>query len=254
MTSPKITPMIRQYLSIKEKHADAILFYRMGDFYEMFFEDAHTASGILDIALTARNKKEAVPVPMCGVPVKAAKGYIARLIENGRKVAICEQVEDPAQAKGLVRREVTRVISPGMIVEDELLDEKSDNYLLALDRQGARVGMSFLDISTGDFRVSETDDENAVFEEILRVSPSEILLSEDMRDDSLYSRLSRLMPEKRASFLNGRAFDYERSRRRLLALFKTRSLEGFGCGDMKAGVGAAGALVHYIHETQGGGR
>ena len=117
MSSPKLTPMIKQYLAIKDEYPDAILFYRMGDFYEMFFEDAEIASRILDITLTSRNKKEESPVPMCGVPHRAVQGYIARLIENGCKVAVCDQVEDPAEAKGLVRREVVRVITPGMIID-----------------------------------------------------------------------------------------------------------------------------------------
>ena len=124
--TPKITPMLKQYLSIKKEYDDAILFYRMGDFYEMFFEDAEVASGILEITLTSRNKKDEVPVPMCGVPYRAAKGYIARLIEKGMRVAICDQVEDPSLAKGLVKREVVRVVTPGMIVEDDFLDEKNE--------------------------------------------------------------------------------------------------------------------------------
>ena len=124
--------MIQQYLSIKEKYKDAILFYRMGDFYEMFFEDAHTASRVLEIALTSRNKNDAVPVPMCGVPYKAAQTYISRLIEAGYRVAICDQVENPAQAKGLVKRDVVRVVTPGMIIENELLEAKNNNFVLAL--------------------------------------------------------------------------------------------------------------------------
>ncbi len=132
MNPSKATPMIKQYLSIKDEYPDAILFYRMGDFYEMFFEDAQLASRLLEITLTSRNKKDKTPIPMCGVPYRAAKGYIARLIELGYKVAICDQIEDPALAKGLVKRDVVRVVTPGMIVEDEFLDAKSNNYVLAL--------------------------------------------------------------------------------------------------------------------------
>ncbi|NTU77460.1 MAG: hypothetical protein HGA90_06590 [Alphaproteobacteria bacterium] len=130
MADQKTTPMMQQYLSIKEQHRDAILFYRMGDFYEMFLEDAEVASKVLEITLTSRNKNETAKIPMCGIPYRAAQGYIARLIESGHKVAICDQVEDPALAKGLVKREVVRVITPGMIVEDSFLDEKSNNYIL----------------------------------------------------------------------------------------------------------------------------
>ncbi|MCJ7617928.1 MAG: DNA mismatch repair protein MutS, partial [Desulfobacterales bacterium] len=132
MNISKVTPMIKQYLSIKEKYADSILFYRMGDFYEMFFEDAKIASRILEITLTSRNKKDEYPIPMCGIPFRAAQSYIARLIGNGCKVAICEQVEDPSASKGLVKRDVVRVITPGMILDEELLDEKSNNYILAI--------------------------------------------------------------------------------------------------------------------------
>jgi DNA mismatch repair protein MutS len=130
MSSSKLTPMIKQYLSIKEDYPDAILLYRMGDFFEMFFEDAEVASRALEITLTSRNKNDTKPIPMCGVPVRAVQGYIARLIEKGFKVALCDQVEDPAQAKGIVKREVVRVLTPGMILENELLDSASHNYVL----------------------------------------------------------------------------------------------------------------------------
>ena len=130
MSSSKATPMMQQYFSIKEKYPDAFLFYRMGDFFEMFFEDAERASRILEITLTSRNKNDEKPIPMCGVPYRAAQGYIARLLEGGHKVAICDQVEDPSRARGLVKRDVVRVVTPGMIFESELLDARSNNFLL----------------------------------------------------------------------------------------------------------------------------
>ncbi|MEJ2098221.1 MAG: hypothetical protein P8Y38_14155 [Deltaproteobacteria bacterium] len=139
--------MIKQYLAVKEEYPNAILFYRMGDFYEMFFEDAELASRLLDITLTSRNKKAETPVPMCGVPHRAVQGYIARLIALGHKVALCDQVEDPAAAKGLVKREVVRVITPGMILENELLDEKSNNFVLSVFIGAKESGLSYLDIS-----------------------------------------------------------------------------------------------------------
>ena len=142
MSVSKTTPMIKQYLSIKEKYSDAILFYRMGDFYEMFFEDAELASRLLEITLTSRNKKDEFPIPMCGIPYKSAQNYLARLIEQGYKVAICDQIEDPAQAKGLVKRDVVRVVTPGMIVDNELLDEKTDNYVLAVVYNNGAAGLS----------------------------------------------------------------------------------------------------------------
>ncbi|MEA3232487.1 MAG: DNA mismatch repair protein MutS, partial [Thermodesulfobacteriota bacterium] len=157
MPRSKLTPMIEQYLSIKDRYQDAILFYRMGDFYEMFFEDAELAAGILEITLTSRNKNQKKPIPMCGVPYHAAKNYIARLINRGLKVAICDQVEDPSLAKGLVKREVVRVITPGMIVEDDLLEAKSNNFVLSFFIHRDNAGLASLDISTGEFRVCEPD-------------------------------------------------------------------------------------------------
>ena len=250
MRRSKTTPMIKQYLSIKERYADAILFYRMGDFYEMFFEDAEVASRILEITLTSRNKKDEFPIPMCGVPYRAVQGYIARLINQGYKVAICDQIEDPALAKGLVKRDVVRVITPGMILDDELLDEKSDNYVLAVACEKNTVGLSYLDISTGNFRVSESSDLDAVVDELLRISPSEVLLPESSKSDRIFSAIISALSERPVTFLTDRAFDYSGGRERLMDQFKTLSLEGFGCEHLKAGVRAAGALVFYIRETQ----
>ena len=248
--TPKSTPMIRQYLAIKEAYPDAILFYRMGDFYEMFFEDAETASRILEITLTSRNKNEETPVPMCGVPYRAVQGYIARLIENGRKVAICDQVEDPTQAKGLVRREVVRVITPGMIIENEFLDAKTNNFVLSLARNGKEMGMAYLDISTGTFRISETRDPNRVIDEALRVAPSEVLLPESFQEDPSLSRIPSMLSKPAVSYLEDRHFEFRTGYERLTEQFQTLSLEGFGCEHLQAGVGAAGALLHYVGETQ----
>jgi DNA mismatch repair protein MutS len=242
--------MIKQYLAIKEKYADAILFYRMGDFYEMFFEDAEVASRILEITLTSRNKKDEFPIPMCGIPYRAARGYIARLIDHGRKVAICDQVEDPALAKGLVKREVVRVITPGMIIDNEFLDEKSNNYVLAVANNNGIAGLSYLDISTGIFRVAESKDIDSVVDEALRISPREVLFPASFKNDHVFSSFVRALSEKSVTFLEDRVFEYNRGRERLIDQFKTISLEGFGCEHLKAGVGAAGALIFYVRETQ----
>ncbi len=250
MSSAKITPMIKQYLDIKEKYADALLFYRMGDFYEMFFEDAEVAARILEITLTSRNKKDEFPIPMCGVPYRAVQSYIARLLKQGHKVAICDQIEDPAQAKGLVKRDVVRVITPGMIVDNELLDEKSDNYVLAVARNNHTAGLSCLDISTGNFRVSESDDINVVIDEVLRISPSEALFPEYSKNDRFFSPIIKALSEKSITFLENRAFEYQRGYERLIDQFKTVSLEGFGCENLEAGIRAAGALIFYVRETQ----
>jgi DNA mismatch repair protein MutS len=250
MNAPKNTPMIQQYLCIKDKHPDAILFYRMGDFYEMFFEDAQTASRVLEITLTCRNKNEAVPVPMCGVPYRAAQSYIARLIEQGFKVAICDQVEDPAEAKGLVKREVVRVITPGMIVEGDLLDAKTHNYISAFACCKETYGLACLDISTGHFRVVESTHLSRIIEELKRIAPREILLPAGIVDAALIKTLSVVVAQHAVNRLEDERFDIGRGRKRLIDQFKTRSLEGFGCQHMSAGLGAAGALLHYVQETQ----
>jgi DNA mismatch repair protein MutS len=242
--------MIQQYLSIKDKYKDAILFYRMGDFYEMFFEDAEIASRVLEIALTSRNKNDAVPVPMCGVPHKACQSYIARLIENGHNVAICDQVEDPATAKGLVKREVVRVITPGMIIENELLDAKSNNFLLAFTPYQDCMGIAYLDISTGAFRVAETFDNTKIVEELQRIDPREIILPVQMKSHVLMDQINTRIDPKSINWMADHAFDIKRGRQRLIDQFQTLTLEGFGCHEMKAGLGAAGALLHYVGETQ----
>lgn len=242
--------MIQQYLSIKERYPDAILFYRMGDFYEMFFEDAETASRALEITLTSRNKKDESPVPMCGVPHKAAKGYIARLIEQGFKVAICDQVEDPSTAQGLVKREVVRVVTPGMILDGEMLDARQNNFLLAHARDADTVGLAYLDISTATFRLCQTDDPSLVMDEILRVSPREILLAESERGGIWHRRIAEGLGERSLTFLADSVFDTGAGRRRLLEQFHTLSLEGFGCENLPNGISAAGALLFYVRETQ----
>jgi DNA mismatch repair protein MutS len=250
MNVSKTTPMIKQYLSIKEKYSDAILFYRMGDFYEMFFEDAELASRLLEITLTSRNKKDEFPIPMCGVPYKSAQAYLARLIDQGYKVAICDQMEDPAQAKGLVKRDVVRIVTPGMIVDNELLDEKTDNYVLAVVRNTGAAGLSYLDISTGNFRVTESENMDAIVDEVLRISPREVLLPESSRNDPILLPVIKELSEKSVTFLQDGAFEHSRARERLIDQFNTLSLEGFGCEHLKTGVQAAGALIYYVRETQ----
>ena len=250
MALVKATPMMQQYLSIKERYPDVLLFYRMGDFYEMFFEDAQLASRVLEITLTSRNKNDDAPVPMCGVPYRAAQGYISRLIGKGYKVAICDQVEDPKTAQGLVKREVVRVVTPGMIVEDELLDGKRNNFILAVSRHQQMIGLAGLDISTGSFRLTETRDSAAIIDEMMRVTPREILLPESLKNDDTFTLFFKDDRDYAVTVMEDRAFEFAVSRKRLLEQFDTLSLEGFGCASMKAGVGAAGALIHYVSETQ----
>jgi DNA mismatch repair protein MutS len=250
MTQAKPTPMIQQYLSVKDDYPDALLFYRMGDFYEMFFEDAEKASQLLNIALTSRNKNVASPIPMCGVPYKAAQNYISKLINQGYKVAICDQVEDPSKSKGLVKRAVTRVVTPGTVLEDDLLEEKSPNFILAMDIRDDLVGLAYLDVSTGRFRLTETPGLTDALDEIKRISPSEILFSVDVESHSIFRELRAKLEGHYLTFVDQRDFEYAGAKQRLLALFNTLSLEGFGCDNFKAGVCAAGALVAYARETQ----
>ncbi len=246
----KATPMVQQYLSIKQQYPDSVLFYRMGDFYEMFFEDAKIASRILEIALTSRNKKDEEPIPMCGVPHHAAQGYIARLIERGFKVAICEQVEDPATAKGLVKRDVVRVITPGVVVDTEILDPKSNNFLMALSFCQGRYGIAHLDISTGTFRVTESSDFEKVADECRRIEPSETLLADSHRESGEIKTLAETLGKTSLDFLKDELFEVDSARARLLRQFKTHSLEGFGCEEWRAGIAAAGALLRYVDMTQ----
>lgn len=247
--------MMAQYLSIKNQHRDAILFYRMGDFYEMFYEDAITAAKVLELALTSRNKKAEDPVEMCGFPVRAVDGYIARLIHNGYKIAICEQVEDPAEAKGLVKREVVRIITPGMIIDDQLLDEKSNNYIIAVAKENDTIGLASLDISTGKFKITESGCSDhglgpEIIDEIARIAPSEAILPQSFADLGLETPLKKVLTEKSVSYKADKLFNYLAGRDKLIEQFKTRSLEGFGCESMEAGIAAAGALLTYVLETQ----
>ena len=242
--------MLQQYLSIKERYPDVLLFYRMGDFYEMFFEDAQVASRVLEITLTSRNKNQESPVPMCGVPYRAAQGYISRLIDNGYKVAICDQVEDPKAAKGLVKREVVRVVTPGMIIEDELLDAKANNFILAVACHNQLVGIASLDISTGMFRLTETEDALAVIDEIMRLAPREVLIAENLKAEDTFSVLFDSLTGFAVTSLDTKVFEFARSRQRLLDQFDILSLDGFGCETLKAAVSAAGALIYYVSETQ----
>ncbi len=244
------TPMLRQYREVKACHQDAILFYRIGDFYEMFYDDAITASKALDIVLTSRNKNDPNPVPLCGVPYHSVQPYLQKLIEKGFKVAICDQVEDPKTAKGVVKREVTRVVTPGLAGPLEGIDEPKaaeGRTLAAVHRSENVWGIAVLDIATGDFRVTEvTGDLRSLQDEIGRLDPKEILVREgapefgewDVTDGACLSRLPAWVWEE--------AF----ARRLLQDQFGVATLSGFNCENIPAAVIAAGAALHYVKETQ----
>lgn len=248
--------MMRQYLDIKDKHQDSILFFRLGDFYEMFFEDAVEASKILEITLTTRNKNDANPVPLCGIPHHSASGYIAKLIESGRKVAICDQVEDPKTAKGVVKREVTRVVTPGLVVDESNLKSRESNYLAAITKEGNIWGLSYLDLSTGDFRVTELDHKDKthvelLLDELLKINAKEIVVDEKWKDDDQLKETLDLLSAS-VSWSDGASFDFDDCKGAILEQFRLNSLDGIGCVDMSAGVCAAGAILAYLKETQGG--
>jgi len=255
MSKKKNTPMMEQYLSIKESYKDAILFYRMGDFYEMFHSDAKKAAPILEIALTSRNKNDDSPIPMCGVPFKAADNYIAKLIRNGCKVAVCEQMEDAAATKGLVKREVTRVITPGMILNEELLDKKSNNFLLALSKTNQFSAIAYIDISTGTFKTTQVANTKSKFpqeliDEALKVDPKEILLPSNFKKDPVYKYIFQAFGGRQITYLDKNEFYLEEAREKLLKKFQTRSLESFGMENLNASICAAGAILSYIQDTQ----
>lgn len=234
------TPMMKQYLSIKEKHQDAILFFRLGDFYEMFFGDAEKAARELDLVLTGRGK-DANRMPMCGIPFHAAENYIARLIDRGYKVAICEQVEDPKVAIGVVKREVVRIVTPGTVIEANLLTAKANNYLLAITNEKNKFGLAYIDASTGEFRVTELESKEKVLDEINRVNPAEILVSDLIENDFHFQ-------QPKSSFKD--IFDHEASEEKLKEFFKVNSLDSFGLNSVKSSWGAAVAILEYLKETQ----
>jgi DNA mismatch repair protein MutS len=242
----KPTPMMQQYLEIKAQYPDALLLYRMGDFYELFLDDAVAAAGILEIALTSRDKQADNPIPMCGVPYHAAEGYLAKLVAAGKKVAICDQVEDPRQAKGLVRREVTRVITPGLILESQNLLSNQPNYLAAVSRasRSESFGLAYLDISTAEFRLVELNSEETLKEELLRVSPKEILLPRD--EDHEWVENIRVQLDLTLTYLNSDDFEKRHAEERLTKQFEIHSLEGFGIHRMESGIRSAGAILAYL--------
>ncbi len=252
--TPAATPMMAQYLEIKRAHAEYLLFYRMGDFYEMFFEDAKQAAAALDIALTKRGQHKGANIPMCGVPVHAADGYLSRLIRKGFKVAICEQMEDPAAAKkrgakSVVKREVVRVVTPGTITEDELLDARAHNYLAALAEAGGALALAWLDVSTGEF-LTQPVARGGLDAVLARLEPGEILVPERLlqRQD-----LFEVFGEWKAVLapLPSARFDSDNARARLESLYRVKALDAFG-DFSRAEISAAGTLIDYVELTQKG--
>ncbi|MGW8270365.1 MAG: MutS N-terminal domain-containing protein, partial [Burkholderiales bacterium] len=237
------TPMMQQYLRIKAQHPDILVLYRMGDFYELFYEDAERAAALLDITLTARGASAGAPVKMAGVPVHALEQYLAKLVKLGEPVAICEQIGDPANSKGPVERKVTRIVTPGTLTDSALLDEKSDKVLLALARDATSVGLAWLTLASGELRVAEIAPQ-ALANELRRIAPAEILVADggpplDAGTDIAVTRL----PDWH--------FDVARGTQKLCETLGAASLAGYGCEDLSPALGACGALLEYARNTQG---
>lgn len=238
------TPMMQQYLRIKAEHPHELVFYRMGDFYELFFDDAVKAARLLDITLTARGKSAGQPIPMAGVPFHAAESYLGKLTRLGESVVICEQIGDPATSKGPVERAVARIVTPGTVSDEAFLDERQDTLLCAVHGHGDCIGLASLDLAGGRFSVQELGDEEALQAELARLNPAELLIAED-------SPLLSLLDERRG--LRRRLpweFDRDATERALCQQFQVKDLQGFGCGSMTSGIAAAGALFAYARETQ----
>ena len=245
-----LTPAMRQYMDIKQKHQDCILFFRMGDFYEMFFEDAITASKVLEITLTSRNKGKEDSIPLCGFPYHAASSYIRKLIDKGFKVAICEQVEDPKQAKGVVKREVVRVVTPGLVLDSDNLDAKENNFLAALYLSDNRFGLAFLDISTGEFRVTESHDADFLLTEISGLDFREVLIEERTKESRLLKTFFREKDNCRMNVFSSDYFDYDQAAVNLKHYFSDEQLDQIAMDRYPAMVCAAGAVLRYVEETQ----
>ncbi|MEW3477997.1 DNA mismatch repair protein MutS, partial [[Clostridium] symbiosum] len=242
--------MMTQYLETKKQYPDCILFYRLGDFYEMFFEDALTASRELEITLTGKDCGLEERAPMCGVPYHALEGYLSKLVQKGYKVAIGEQVEDPKTAKGLVKREVIRVVTPGTITNSQALEESKNNYLMGIVYTDGIFGISVADVSTGDYLVTEVKSERNLIDEIYKFSPSEIICNEafymsGIDLDDLKNRLHAVISD-----LDNRFFSDEFCRKLLRDHFHVENLEGLGLSDYETGTIAAGAVLQYLYETQ----
>ena len=247
-TAPKLTPMMERYLQVKAENPGSILLFRMGDFYELFHEDAKTAAKLLGLTLTSRDKGSENPVPMAGFPYHSLEGYLQKLIRAGLRAAICEQVEDPKQAKGLVKREVTQVVTPGTLTDDALLDPRQSNFLACLFPTKTRIGLAWLELSTGRFLTTDVEP-TALLDEIARIGPAECLLperkSEEPFGESLQDVRGLVLTERPAW-----CFSREESLRLLLDHFGVQSLDGFDVDSDSAGVVAAGALLEYVQDTQ----
>ena len=238
------TPLMKQFFAAKSEYPDLLLFFRMGDFYELFYDDARKAARLLDITLTQRGSSGGAPIPMAGVPVHAYEGYLARLVALGESVAICEQIGDPAASKGLVERKVVRIVTPGTVTDEALLDERRDTLLMAVARNRQGYGLAWADLAGGRFLVNEVETDDALEAELARLEPAELLVPDEEDWPGFLRQRSGV--RRRAPWL----FDADSGRRQLLAFFKLHDLSGFGIDDKPRATAAAGALLGYVEETQ----
>ena len=238
------TPMMRQYLAIKADYPDMLVFYRMGDFYELFYDDAKKAASLMDITLTSRGKSGGNPIPMAGIPYHAAEAYLAKLVRKGESVAICEQIGDPATSKGPVERQVTRIVTPGTLTDEALLPEYRDNLVAAVFADKSAFGIAWLDLAGGRFRLTEVPDREAVLGELERMQPAELIIDEDA------TQLENLVDGLRVTRRPPWHYELDSATRLLCAQFGTQDLGGFGCEEFPRGVAAAGALLQYVSDTQ----
>ncbi|MBQ8337623.1 MAG: DNA mismatch repair protein MutS, partial [Oscillospiraceae bacterium] len=249
---PELSPMMSQYMQIKEQNEDCIIFFRLGDFYEMFFDDAKTASAELELTLTGRDCGLEERAPMCGVPYHSCEGYIARLVDRGYKVAICEQTEDPAKAKGLVKREIVRIITPGTVIEDTMLDEARNNYLAGVFIENQAAGLCFADASTGESHVTEVAGQDyllRVVDELMRFRPSEIILTKEASELKELSEFFRDSFEGAVTIRENESFDKGYTRGLICEQFSVISPENLGVADGSLAVCALGAVIDYLKET-----
>ncbi len=246
----QLTPLMQQYMQIKEQYKDCVLFYRLGDFYEMFFEDAHTCSKELEIALTGKSIGQEERAPMCGVPFHSVEGYLSKLVSRGYRVAICEQVEDPKQAKGIVKREVVRIVTPGTNLNTQILDETKNNYLMAVVHTTNAYGISIVDITTGDYYVTEVDSERKLLDEIYKWAPSEIICNDTFFVSGINIEAIKSYGNTTLSPVEPWYFDDELCVRALKEHFQVATLDGLGLKDYSIGVIAAGCVMQFLRETQ----
>lgn len=245
----KLSPMMAQYLEIKKQYPGVILFFRLGDFYEMFFDDAKVAANVLDLVLTGKDCGQGERAPMCGVPFHSADSYIAKLVSYGYKVAICEQMEDPATAKGIVKRDVVRVITPGTVIENNILDDGTNNYLCAICRSENETGICFSDISTGEFHITSigrNDEENKIINQLSTYLPKEILANKEVENLENVLRYTKSMLDVSIEFQDDTSFDFDSATEVILRTMNRSEIDSLGIGKSKAAVSALGAVIRYL--------